>query len=89
MSLAMMGKNGPSGTTLSVAMPGGQYEPMNERNEYLGLRHGLRLWLCRTLLRLTRRAYGPYPIAVIVRRTVDDPELCSGPPPKNAERTVT
>jgi hypothetical protein len=26
------GKNGPSGTTLSVAMPVGQYEPMNEMN---------------------------------------------------------
>jgi hypothetical protein len=67
------GKNGPS-----VAMPVGQHGPMNEPNEYTGLRHSLRLWLCRTLLGLTRRAYEPYPIAVIVRRTVDDPALCDG-----------
>ncbi|GEM_PF-3715165 len=43
------------------------------RNQmYTGLRHSFRLWLCRTLLHLTRRAYEPYPIAIIVRRTVED-----------------
>jgi hypothetical protein len=56
-------------------MPVGQYERMNKPNEYTKLIHSLRLWLCRTLLRLTRRAYEPYPIAVILRRTADDPEL--------------
>jgi hypothetical protein len=53
----------------------GQYERMNKPNEYTGLIHSLRLCLCRTLLHLTRRAYEPYPIAVILRRTVEDPEL--------------
>ena len=52
---------------------------MNEPNEYPGLRHSLRLYLFRTLLRLTRLAYEPYPIAVIVRRTTHDRELCDGP----------
>lgn len=52
---------------------------MRSANEYSGLRHVFRLWTCRTFLRLTRWAYRPYPINVILRR-VAPTDLCAHSP---------
>jgi len=41
---------------------------MNANQNIATARDGVRLWLCRALLQLTRWAYEPYAIEVIVRR---------------------